>query len=156
MGIFDRFKSKKATETPAVIAEPIVAATAAKKPRAKKKDVTPTELPKKAPAKKKSPAKKKDAEQSDYQAALEKAKAQATAKGEPWVTVLNVEIDMDNLSNGSFMLDWNDYFIAKLVRAGYTGTDTEMVDLWFQSICRNILQENFEQEQADPTNRFRE
>jgi hypothetical protein len=84
---------------------------------------------------------------------LEKEKAEATAKKEPWVTVKSVELDMDDIGSGSFDLDWNDYFIAKLVRAGYKGTDVEMVDQWFASICRNVLQENFEQAQADPDNR---
>lgn len=103
-----------------------------------------------------APVKKKASKKSDYQTTLEKAKEEATAKGEPWVSVLSVELDMDNLSNGSFNLDWNDFFLAKLVRAGYKGTDEEIVDQWFSQICRNVLAENFEQEQADPTNRFRE
>ena len=81
------------------------------------------------------------------------AKAAATEKGEPWVSVLNVELDIDNLSNGAFTLDWNDKFITNLVRAGYKGTDVEMVDQWFAQICRNVLAENFEQEMSDPDKR---
>ena len=32
-------------------------------------------------------------------------------------------------------------------------TDTVIVDRWFQTVCRNIALEVYEQEQADPTNR---
>jgi hypothetical protein len=78
----------------------------------------------------------------------------ATAAGEPWVEVLGMDIDKDNLGNGAFELDWNDKFVANLVRAGYQGkTDQDIVDNWFKTVCRNVIQENFEQEQADPTNR---
>ena len=78
----------------------------------------------------------------------------ATEKGEPWVSVLSVDLDADNLGNGSFNLDWNDIFVAKLVRAGFAGkTDSDIVDQWFQAVCRNILTEEYEQSMADPTNR---
>lgn len=81
------------------------------------------------------------------------AKDIATEKGDPYVNVLQVELDPDNVGNGAFELDWNDIFVAKLVRAGYqikpTDTDAEIVDRWFQSICRNILNENFEQWEAN-------
>lgn len=78
----------------------------------------------------------------------------ATAAGEPWVEVLSMDIDKDNPANGAFELDWNDKFVANLIRAGYQGkTDQDIVDNWFKTVCRNVIQENFEQEQADPTNR---
>ena len=78
----------------------------------------------------------------------------ATAAGEPWIEVLSMDIDKDNPANGAFELDWNDKFVANLVRAGYQGkTDQDIVDNWFKTVCRNVIQENFEQEQADPTNR---
>ena len=52
---------------------------------------------------------------------------------------------------------WNDLFVAKLVRAGYSqkadDTDIEIVDRWFQTVCRNVAQETYEQFQADPDNR---
>jgi hypothetical protein len=32
-------------------------------------------------------------------------------------------------------------------------TDSEIIDRWFQDVCRNVLRENYEQQQADPTNR---
>ena len=70
---------------------------------------------------------------------------------EPYITVLSMEIDPDNPSDGAFELDWNDIFVARLMKAGYQGkTDNDIVDNWFQSVCRNVVMENFEQEQADP------
>jgi len=70
----------------------------------------------------------------------------ATEKNEPWVSVLSVELDPDNIGNGAFELDWNDKFITNLVRAGYKGKDdVQMVDQWFQDVCRNVLAENYEQ-----------
>lgn len=77
----------------------------------------------------------------------------ATEAGEPYVSVIAVELDPDDIGNGAFELDWNEIFIAKLVKSGYmikkTDTDAEIVDRWFQSICRNILNENFEQWEAN-------
>ena len=81
-------------------------------------------------------------------------KAAATAAGEPWVAGTGIDLDVDNLSSGSFNLDWNEIFVAKLIRAGYKGkSDIDLVDQWFSDICRNVLAENFEQMIADPTNR---
>jgi hypothetical protein len=77
------------------------------------------------------------------------AKESATEAGEPYISVVGVEIDPDNVGNGAFELDWNEVFVARLVKAGYMqkkdDTDAEIVDRWFQSVCRNILNENFEQ-----------
>lgn len=78
------------------------------------------------------------------------AKEAATKKGEPYVTVVSVELDPDNVGNGAFELDWNDIFIAKLVKAGYKGRDdAQIVDQWFQEICRNVIMENYEQWEAN-------
>ena len=78
----------------------------------------------------------------------------ATDAGEPWVEVIGMEIDKDNPGAGSFELDWNDKFVANLIRAGYQGkTDQDIVDNWFRSVCQNVVLENYEQEQADPDNR---
>lgn len=73
----------------------------------------------------------------------------ATERGEPWVSVLGMEVDTNTLDQGAFELDWNDQFVAKLVRAGYQGkTDSDIVDRWFQAVCRNIVMESYEKEQA--------
>lgn len=78
----------------------------------------------------------------------------ATETGEPWVEVIGIDIDKDNPGAGSFELDWNDKFVANLIRAGYQGkTDQDIVDNWFRSVCQNVVMENYEQEQADPDNR---
>lgn len=81
-------------------------------------------------------------------------KERAEELGEPYIAVISVDLDPDNIGNGSFELDWNDKFIANLVRAGYQGkTDQQLIDQWFNGICRNIINETLEQEQADPDNR---
>ena len=81
----------------------------------------------------------------------------ATQKGEPYVSILKVDLDPANINNGSFELDWNDKFLLNLVKSGYKiksdDTDTEIVDRWFQTVCRNIALEVYEQQQADPDNR---
>ena len=45
----------------------------------------------------------------------------ATEAGEPWVGVLGMELMEGNLDQGAFELDWNDIFVAKLIRSGYQG-----------------------------------
>ncbi len=63
----------------------------------------------------------------------------ATERKEPWIAVLDTHVNKDNLRNGFFELDWNEYFIVQLTGGGYTGaTDEAIVDLWFQDLCRNI------------------
>ena len=74
----------------------------------------------------------------------------ADAKGEPWVSVLSVELNPDKIGNGAFELYWNEKFITNLVRAGYKGkTDADMVDQWFGDVCRNVVAENYEQWEAN-------
>ena len=84
-------------------------------------------------------------------------KEKATLAGEPSISILRVEVDPSNINNGSFELDWNDKFILNLIKAGYkqreNDTDTIIVDRWFQTVCRNIALEIYEQYEADPTNR---
>jgi hypothetical protein len=76
----------------------------------------------------------------------------ATEKGEPWISIVKLDIDPDNLHQGSFELDWNEKFVADLIRAGYMikrdDTDSEIVDRWFQTICRHVVMETYEQTQA--------
>jgi hypothetical protein len=74
----------------------------------------------------------------------------ATEKGEPYVNIISVELDPENIGNGAFELDWNDFFVAKLVRTGYKGKDdAQIVDQWFQDVCRNVVMETFEQYEAN-------
>ena len=75
-------------------------------------------------------------------AALEEEKAQATKKGEPWVAVLDTQVNPDNIRNGFFELDWNNEFIEQLLDAGYKGeTNEQIVDQGFQSLVRQMLGE---------------
>jgi len=79
----------------------------------------------------------------------------ATERGEPWVSILSMEVDYNNIQNGAFELDWNDKFVANLIRAGYQmdpkDTDSDIVDRWFTAVCRNVVLETYEQYQAmDP------
>jgi len=93
-----------------------------------------------------------DAEQAAREAELARLdpKALATAAGEPYISVVNLEIDDANATYGSVELDWNEAFIKKLRGLGYPGaTDEAVVDLWFQDVCRNILLETYEQEVAN-------
>jgi hypothetical protein len=81
------------------------------------------------------------------------AKELATEAGEPYVSVVSIELDPDDAGNGAFELDWNEVFVARLVKSGFMqkkdDTDAEIVDRWFQSVCRNILNENYEQWEAN-------
>jgi hypothetical protein len=84
-------------------------------------------------------------------------KEKATAAGEPYVNIIKMEVDPNNIHAGAFDLDWNDKFLINLIRAGYKlkedDTDVMIVDRWFQNVCRNVALEIYEQQQADPTNR---
>ena len=97
---------------------------------------------------------KKEAKKAAEEAKKNGAKEQATAAGEPWVQVLSMEIDPENPGAGAFELDWNDIFVARLIKSGYQGkTDQDIVDNWFQDVCRNVVMETYQQEQADPDKR---
>jgi len=125
MGIFDKLFGKKP--------EPIVEAP---KPVKEKKPRKPKE-------------KKEPATVSDKQKAEE--------LGLPYVNILKMEIDPYDINSGAFELDFNDKFVLNLIRAGYKirddDTDTIIVDRWFQTVCRNVALELYEQQQADPENR---
>lgn len=92
-------------------------------------------------------------EKSESKPKKKSAKELATEAGEPYISVISVELDPDDVGNGAFELDWNEVFVARLVKSGYMikkdDTDAEIVDRWFQSVCRNILNENFEQWEAN-------
>lgn len=66
-------------------------------------------------------------------------KQRAIRKKEPWVGVINTHVNSENVRNGFFELDWNEYFIVQLKGHGYDGpTEESIVDVWFQNLCRNI------------------
>ena len=93
------------------------------------------------PPQKSPPPKKKEPEKT--------AKQIATEAGEPYVAVLGMDVDLDNLHQGAFELDWNEIFVARLIKAGYQGkVDADIVDQWFQNVCRHVVMETWEQEQA--------
>jgi hypothetical protein len=77
-------------------------------------------------------------------------KEYADQQGLSYIDVINVEVDPDNpTAGGSFEFDWNDAFIVRLAKSGYEAkTDAEMVDHWFQDVCRQIAMENFEKDEA--------
>lgn len=63
----------------------------------------------------------------------------ATEKKEPYIAVLETHVNKDNVRNGFFELDWNEYFVVQLRGAGYTGSsDEDVVDQWFNELCRNV------------------
>ena len=124
MGLFDRFFNRKAKEK---ALEALLAAAP-----------TPVEPP--APREKKVKEEPKTPKQI------------ATDKKEPYVNIVSLDVDLDNLHQGAFELDWNEIFVARLVKAGYMikkdDTDAEIVDRWFQNVCRHVVMETWEQEEA--------
>ena len=72
----------------------------------------------------------------------DKEKALANVDNEPWVKVLNVDVNEENVSQGFFELDWNEQFVEMLVENGYTGNSPEeTVNGWFTDVCRGIIRE---------------
>jgi hypothetical protein len=71
-------------------------------------------------------------------------KEQATARGEPWVAVLDTHVNKDNIRNGFFELDWNEQFVQELIESGYgyeADPPEQIVDRWFRDLARNMLVE---------------
>jgi len=69
-------------------------------------------------------------------------KDRATAKGEAFIAVMDTKVNADNPRNGFFELDWNQFFIQDLIKAGYgfeSDPEEEIVDRWFRDIVRNML-----------------
>jgi TPP-dependent 2-oxoacid decarboxylase len=103
------------------------------------------------PKKERKPRKKKED--------ITDAKELANKNGEPYVAITKVHIDPNDINNGAFELDFNDKFVLNLVKQGYKikkeDTDNEIVDRWFQTVCRNVALEVYEQEVADPEKRPR-
>jgi len=125
MGLFDKLFGKK-TE-PVVEAPKVVKEKKPRKPREKKTEPVLSE------------------------------KEKATMAGEPYVAITKVEVNPDNINDGAFELDFNDKFVLNLIKSGYKqredDTDVVIVDRWFQTVCRNVALELYEQQVADPENR---
>ena len=76
---------------------------------------------------------------------LEYGKRVATLKGEPWVTVINMDFTKGTSLEGSFELDWNEFFVEKLKSEGYNAANPEAcVNMWFMELCRNVAMEEFD------------
>jgi hypothetical protein len=76
---------------------------------------------------------------------LDYSKKLATLKGEPWVTVINMDFTKGTSLEGSFELDWNEHFVEKLKAEGYTAVNPEaIVNQWFMELCRNVALEEFD------------
>jgi hypothetical protein len=101
---------------------------------------------------KKAKTKKQPVAEPKPKKAEKSAKEIATEAGEPWVQVLRIDVDPNNLHQGAFELDWNEIFVSRLVKSGYMmkkdDTDADIVDRWFQNVCRHVVMETWEQEQA--------
>tara|TARA_B100000900_G_scaffold375632_1_gene357882 strand:+ start:2394 stop:2678 length:285 start_codon:yes stop_codon:yes gene_type:complete len=71
----------------------------------------------------------------------------ATINEKPWVKVINVTMaDPKDPSTGFFELDWNEKFVDSLIEAGYSGrTAEETVDMWFNDLCRGVVNDDFEE-----------
>jgi hypothetical protein len=75
----------------------------------------------------------------------EYSKKVATLKKEPWVTVVSMDFGGKTALEGSFELDWNEYFVKKLEAEGYKGvTPDAIVNQWFMEVCRNVAMEEFD------------
>ena len=152
MGLFDKIKSVLSSVVPPESGKLVhdgKKKAQVKAPKLTSKKPTPpasvTRKEWKEPAPVKKPRAKKVKEVENP------AKAAANKAGEPWVQVLSIDVDKDDPGMGAFELDWNDIFVARLIKSGYQGkNDQDIVDNWFQSVCRNVVLETYQQEQADP------
>jgi hypothetical protein len=144
MGLFDKIKNVLGDVTQPTAGKVAPVEEIKKKPRTKKSNAD-----KDLGTVNKQPRAKKKANVVENP-----AKIAANKAGEPWVAVLGIDVNKDDPGMGAFELDWNDIFVARLIKAGYQGkTDQDIVDNWFQSVCRNVVLETYEQEQADPEKR---
>ena len=105
--------------------------------------------------KKPEPPQKKKSIADAAQKQTKSAKQIADEKGEPYIAILSMDVDPENISTGSFELDWNNKFVADLVRHGYMmnkeDNEADIVDRWFTNVCRNVVLETYEQYEAmDP------
>lgn len=67
-------------------------------------------------------------------------KEKATLKHEPWVDVIGFKVNPNNIRNGFFEIDWNEFWIEKLKQEGYGfdgDPEEEIVSRWYRDICTN-------------------
>ena len=78
------------------------------------------------------------------QTSIEKSEKDiATEKGEPYIKVLDTNVDKNNPKFGYFELDWNKHFVDNLKEHGFSGnSDEEIVDHWFSVLCNTIATED--------------
>ena len=89
----------------------------------------------------------KKKEQSKQVAKTKTPKDIATEKGEPWVQVIDTQINPESPSEGYFELDWNEPFIKMLAENGYNGkAEADIIDLWFYDLCRTIAAQEVAQD----------
>jgi len=85
------------------------------------------------------------------------AKEIATANNEPYIAIVDLKINPNDINSGEIKLDWNDKFVLDCIRCGYKikndDTDADIVDRWYTQLCKNIVMETYEQAEADLTNR---
>ena len=75
----------------------------------------------------------------------------ATLNGNPYVKVLNIDLDENAPGAGFFELDFNEHFVEYLANSGYEGIEPdEIVDNWFNDLCKNIVLNDLEDEAGDP------
>lgn len=72
------------------------------------------------------------------------AKDSATARGEPYIAVVESEYrPEDDISGLYFEFDWNEKWIETLIQHGYTGFNEEqIVQEWFKDLCRSVILED--------------
>ena len=86
--------------------------------------------------------------------AQKEEKERLTLLREPWVGIVHIDVDPNDLGSGAIELDWNEIFVARLVKAGFPGrTDREIVDGWFTQLCSGVAAGTYEDEMADPDKR---
>jgi hypothetical protein len=115
----------------------------------KKKPEPVTEKPKRS--------RKKRDDRSPLEIRRSEEKARADAAKEAWVDVV-FNVDPIDPHSGYADIDWNDKFIADLVRHGYqirpTDSDQDIVYRWYIEVCRNEVLETYAQEEAQMPSRF--
>lgn len=88
-------------------------------------------------------AEKRKAKQEKEKERKLSPKEVANKRKEAWVDVIGFKVNQDNIRNGFYELDWNEYFIAELKKEGYGyegDPDEEIVARWFRDICINAAE----------------